>query len=161
MKIYIDPSINNTGYAIADGERIIASGVIRTKAEGDADRLFELAGVLERIIQIGTIGLGVVEIPGSFSYARSTGKWSGKGVNQDALRKLNMAIGAIILTLKNFGITVETIEAHKWKGQRKKELDQTIAQHYVGRKVGPDEADAVMLAVWHNHGKLLTKKVAV
>ena len=163
MNIYIDPSINNTGYAIADHEKIVDSGVIRTKAEGDIERLLELSRGLQEVLgnkELGIIRLAVVEVPGSFSYGRSTGKWSGKGVNQSALHKLNMAIGAIALTLKMWGVEVETVEAHKWKAGRKKKLDTAIAQHYAGRKVGPDEGDAIMLAVWHNHGEIAGDMVA-
>lgn len=162
MLISLDPSLNKTGYAISDGVNILTSGVIRSRADGEIDKLLELSRGLKDVIggrDIPAVQSAIVEVPGSFSYARSTGK-SGKGVNHSSLGKLNMAIGALCLTLKLWGIEVQTVEAHRWKGKRSKDLDKAIAATYIGRPCGPDEADAVMLMVWHLSGKITQRRMA-
>lgn len=153
MIIAIDSSINNVGYAMGENGKILASGVIRSKGEGWS-RLYELAEGLKREIgrkDLPIVRTAIVEIPGTFAYARSADN-AGKGLNQAAMQKLNIACGALILTLQCWGAEVETIQAHEWKGSgktaRPKKLDQMLAAQHIGRKCGNDEADAVMLCVW-------------
>jgi hypothetical protein len=160
IQIFFDPSVNNTGWCITSQAVILASGVIRTKAEKVQDRLKELGGGVNMLLSDEHLGgavpatvLAVVEIPAKFSYHRSSGR-GGKALNSASIQKLNMAAGTIMTVLGVRGCKVDTIEAHVWKGSRGKKLDQAIACNLVGRRVGPDEADAIMLAQWWHRGAL-------
>ncbi len=163
MNIYLDSSIDTTGYALSEGEGIIRSGVIKTKGQG-MKRLQSLSVQLKEILGAKDYSMptfALVEIPGTFSYSRLTSKRTGKGMSHIGLRSLNWAVGVLVLTLLEWGVEVETIEAHLWKGRRNKEFDMNIARNYIGREcIDSNEGDAVMLAVWHNHGRLKARRIA-
>lgn len=149
--ISFDPSINNTGYALGQDSKILNSGVIKTKVEDGWGRLAQLSQGIKKTI--GKKGnkvpeLAIVEIPGTFTYAR-TANYKGKSLNQMQMQKLNMAVGVVLLTLTDWGIPFEVVEAHLWKGGRHKEMDMLLARQHTGKQtITHDEADAIMLCVW-------------
>lgn len=145
MIISIDPSINNTGWAVGEKGNIIESGVIKTGGSKISVPA-RLQKLHESIIHIRTRHIctdAVVEIPDSFTYTRSA--YGQKPLNSAALAKLNMAIGAILVSLT--GCKVHLIKAHEWKGHMSKEQSCRLA----GVK-SHDEADAIMLLRWFEAG---------
>ena len=145
MIIALDPSINNTGYAVGDNGKVIESGVIKTGGSkiSVAERLQKLHHHLIAIRARHTCTDAVVEVPGSFTYARSA--HGQKPLNAAAIAKLNMAIGAVLVSLA--GCKVHLVEASKWKGNMGKETAKRLA------KVNDDnEADALLLLKWFEVG---------
>ena len=147
MILAVDPSINNTGWAVVDSGQIKDVGVIKVKGS-DVKRIYDLGEAITRLLMLNEIDVAVVEIPEAFSYNRSTSAWTGKGLNQKSLQKLNWAIGAITYALRRWDVEVILISATKWKGRRTKKLDKAVAEQVVGRSLSADEADAVLLALW-------------
>ncbi len=141
--IAIDPSIVSAGYAVyADGE-LVLSGVIRTPDLPDYARV---AHVIQKVWSIAlkypSVSL-VIEVPDSFSYARS--QRNGKALNQGSLQKLNWVIGglyAMSAVWANAG-HIYSVSPRQWKGNRPKYFDQCVT----GKKQ-KDESDAVALGQW-------------
>ena len=151
MILAIDPSINNTGWALLDAGKISQWGVIKTSKKGSiVERLSELYEGIASILNgevPGTIKKAFVEVPGGFSYQRSSGA-SGNPLNMQSLLTLSEAVGCICTVLTRHGIEVMRVLATQWKAKRTKELEQSIASSIVGRKVTHDEADAILLAIY-------------
>lgn len=152
--ISLDSSISKCGFAVVqEGNKVLCSGVIKTKADTDmSDRLLELSNNLKEILGCKDYNIthAVIEIRGSFSYTRSTGR-GGKSLNQNALHKNSEAIGAIRLTLKQWGIPITAIEATQWKGRRGKKYDIMVAQQYKKSVKDDNEADAILLGIYHQN----------
>lgn len=148
MILAIDPSINNTGWAIYRSGGLFLSGVVKTQGETVVEKLQSLYHQVRNEALCHDIKKAIIEIPGSFSYARSTGRY-GKALNQSAIGKLNMAIGVIMLACAEWKVEVDTVEAHVWKTRRSKKLDTSIARSLTGKKVLADEADAILLGMWY------------
>lgn len=148
MLLSIDCSIYACGFAVLDGYTVLRSGVIKTRPEDDITvRLLEISRDLKAILECKeyTITKAVIEVKRAFSYHRSSNKGSG---NQKDLHKNSEAIGAIRLTLGQWGIIPQEIEATRWKQGRSKKLDQIIAKNYLGRIASADEADACLMGIW-------------
>ena len=143
MIISLDPSINDTGWAVGDNGKIIESGIIKTGGTkfSVAARLQKLHESIIHIRARHVCTDAVVEIPGSFTYARSQGQ---KPKNLASLAKLNMAIGAIMVSLA--GCKIHTVLATEWKGNMSKAASCRFA------KVSDhNRADAINLLRWFEH----------
>ncbi len=131
MIIVIDPSLNCTGYAVFDGPRLVRSGVVKSSGENESVKLESICRGIEEILgdkQIDKIAEAVVEVPGKITYRRSQDQSTGKPLNQDSMHKLCFAIGAILLTLRQWGIECKTVKAHEWKGSMNKATTLMIAR---------------------------------
>ena len=140
----LDPSINETGWA-TDAQAGGASGVIKTHGKTDAEKLLSLSEGLQTLCVSFQPHVVVVEVPAAFTYTRSQNKWSGKGMNTEALLKLSRAVGVCLLIAKANAREVIEIKAHEWKGRAGKDVARLIT----GKK-NHNEADAVMLLQWFN-----------
>lgn len=86
----------------------------------------------------------VIEAAPKFTYGRSANL--GKSMNMDAMSKLWMATGALILYFVSQGVKVELVDVMQWKGRQKKETTIENCQRIYGAKVNDHTADAIMLA---------------
>lgn len=141
--IAIDPSIVSTGYAVYTGGELVSSGVIRTPDLLDHARV---AHIVQKVwfiaLKYPSVSL-VIEVPDSFSYARS--QRNGKPLNQGSLQKLNWVIGGLFVlpsVWANAG-HIHSVTPRQWKGSRSKHIDQLATG--IKQK---DEADAVALGLW-------------
>jgi len=156
MRIAIDPSLTQTGYAVAEGKKIIASGVIKTKPKDTLPaRLLHIrCEITSLLIKYKKINRAIIEIQDSFgSYHKRQNKMTGKGLNQEALNKQNWAIGVIIIAIyswiKNSSDEdcVKLVTTTQWKGKMSKEQAKLVASNIVRRKITNDnEAEAICLA---------------
>lgn len=151
MIIAIDPSLNNTGYAIYQDSRLIQSGVIRPQGKEELPKLRNLAHILKTILGHGglpqQIRSAIVEYPANFTYSKV--KSGQKSLNIKDMYKLNRATGVIISVLNQWGILIETIEANKWKAGRAKGIDKAVAGNIASWEIKNDnEADAIVLGQW-------------
>lgn len=141
--LILDPSIQVTGYAIYRGAMLLDSGVVRTRTkrtdQDDVSRIGYLVHELRILAAPHGIRETVIEIPGAFSYQTTAG---GKGLNQEALRKLNMVIGAFICMAAGWPTYLVSVQT--WKGQRAKALDRLAAPD----AETDDESDAIALGRW-------------
>lgn len=153
--VAFDPSLNNTGYCVwSDG--YVQSGVLRTRGDSVPEKLYSLARRVNDLMEDVVSNNGntevyvIVETPDSFSFGRATSRWTGRGMNQAALHKLNRAIGVIESCSFAWGpavVDVVEVSVSMWKGRRKKKLDKAVASQVAGRPLkSSDEADAVLLA---------------
>jgi len=144
--IAIDPSINETGWAVGDGGGIVESGVIRTRPAGKSvpKRLVLLRDCIIGIRNRHVCTDAVVEVPGSFTYARSAR--GGKPLNAAAIAKLNMAIGVVFISVD--GCTIHEVVASQWKGKMNKEQANLITG-----KSNNNESDAILLLQWFCQGR--------
>lgn len=144
MLISIDPSINDTGWAVGENGKIVESGVIKTGGSNFsvASRLQKLHESIIHIRARHVCSGAVVEVPGSFTYARSA--HGQKPLNAPAMAKLNMAVGAVLVSLA--GCKIHTVIASEWKGSMTKEMSCRLA----GVK-DHNEADGINLLRWFEH----------
>jgi hypothetical protein len=138
----IDPSIVVTGYAIYRGPLLLASGSVRTKRteKDDVARIGYLVHEVRVLAMPHAVREVVMEIPASYSYGRSSR--NGRALNQDALRKLNMVIGAFIGMAA--GWPTHLVPVGTWKGRRAKGWDRLAAPQATTN----DESDAIALGRW-------------
>lgn len=141
MILAVDPSINETGWAVGDGGGIVESGVIKT---GGASKSISARLVLLRDSIVGIRNRhicvdAVIEVPGTFTYARSAR--GQKPLNAAAIAKLNMAIGVVYLSVA--GCSIHEVIASQWKGKLTKEA----ACRLTGEK-NHNIADAILLLQW-------------
>lgn len=147
--IALDSSINKTGYAVWQGRKLLESGVLRTRGNSTAEKLLSLKQELVKVLTGKSIDRAYVETVGKgFSYFSKTSKYSGKSLNQAALHKLSMAVGALLLVLSDWGIVTEEVEATAWKAGRPKALDTNIASRLAGKSITHDEADAILMGYY-------------
>jgi Holliday junction resolvasome RuvABC endonuclease subunit len=115
ITIGFDPSIVVTGYGVVDGERLTDYGEIKVIKGDLCFRLGFLMKEVERLVEAFKPDLGAVEKPPSFSYSRSTHKWSGKGLNAEDIIKCSNAGAVITAVLGRTGLYVDEFDAHRWK----------------------------------------------
>jgi Holliday junction resolvasome RuvABC endonuclease subunit len=143
MMIAIDPSIDNTGYALYDERGQEVSGVIRTKGSDHAEKLIYLRRAIGEIIaEYYHIKTAFVEAPlEGFSYNKYSSEDSGKSKNIEGLVVNGMAVGVILASLSDRGVKqIYEILPTEWKGG----LSKGMAMSQTGKK-SHDEADALML----------------
>jgi len=139
---YVDPSLNVSGYAITSDGNLFDKGLIKVAAKlSEQNKLKEISTQIQSVLNKITINYAFVEVIASFSYARSVNQYSGKGVNQGALHKLNRAIGCIVTTLVTNDIDVLYVFAHQWKGSLGKDAVMKITG-----ETNNHIADAVMMS---------------
>ena len=140
MTISLDPSINNTGFAIFKDKLLIQSGTIKTPSALEPQSKIGciVATLHEMLSRIDAV---VLEVPRSFTYGRSSR--GGKGLNATSMQKLNWVVGSIIAVARICECRLHTIPPDKWKGRRSKKWDQ-IATGISN----PDEADSVAMGQW-------------
>ena len=110
-----DPSIVVTGYGVVRGGRLIEWGDIKVISGDLSTRLGYLMEQVEDIIQRHCPNLAGVELPPSFSFSRSTDKWSRKGLNAKDIIKCSYAAAVIVGSLGRHGVEVDHFDAHRWK----------------------------------------------
>lgn len=125
--VAFDPSIVVTGYGVLLDGRLVEWGDIKVVTGDLSARLGYLSEKVEEIIQRHRPTLAAVEQPPAFSYARSTNKWTGKGLNAKDIIKCSFAMAVIVGALGRYGIPeVDYFDAHQWKLR-------------AGRNMGKDE----------------------
>ena len=143
--ISIDPSIVSTGYAFFSEDKLIDSGVIKTRPGSDSERVGWLVQRLCGMMHLyPTLSEMIIEVPEPFSYARSQKGY--RSLNLGSLQKLNWVIGGLFtlpILLSRPGIVIHAVSPRQWKGNRDKKWDQTVTG--IRQK---DEADAVALGDW-------------
>lgn len=152
MLVAFDPSINYTGYAIHNGNKIVKYGVLKTKGNDKIQKLYDLELQVNELLTKNLITQAVVEEPGSFFYKRKTKYGTAITPKQlsDALIKCNMAYSHICTKLLDWSINTVSVIARDWKGGRTKAVDMILASDEIGVKIKTDhEADAIMLCVWY------------
>lgn len=145
MIISFDPSINVTGWAVGERGQITESGVIKTGGHKISVPA-RLQKLHESIIHIRTRHVcidAVVEVPGSFTYARSAR--GQKSLNAASIALLNQAVGVVLVSLS--GCKIHLVVANEWKGKMTKEMSCRAA----GVK-DHNEADAINLLKWFEAG---------
>lgn len=156
MKILaLDPSINSVGWC-SHGQHTLW-GTIRTKGEGDGERLRSLREQVKELIQAQEPTVAVVEKAPGITYMRSQNKQSGRGMNAEAMQKLNMAYGVILGTLSEAGIPTDTWlpEEYKAKGNfgrviiclRQDEVQRLVETYFPGQKFNVHEAHAILMCL--------------
>lgn len=141
----LDPSINETGWALGCGPEPQFSGVIKTKGQSHTEKLTCLRNGLREILgkKEHPIALrALIETPEGFTYARSAG-WAGKGLNQKSLMILSRAIGVLAVECSEWGMSVTEIPP-TWKTG----VNKALAKGLTG-KTNHNEADAVLLYRWY------------
>jgi Holliday junction resolvasome RuvABC endonuclease subunit len=166
----IDPSINETGWAVAEGQNIVASGVLRAvKHENNQtlpSRILACAERLDKLIKEHEgLGLIVIEISGKLTYQRYRNQTRGQGIDLkgDSLHKLSMAVGAYVIMASLNGIPVVAVEAIRWKsfyrdGRKMpdKEDMKRMASQLTGIKITDhNQADAIVMGSWSTHYTIL------
>jgi len=115
MKVLaFDPSYKTTGFAVVEGRKLIAYGIIRLPGQSDSEKFAQLYGDVQSLCRQYEVGRGVVEVPPSFSYTRSTNE-RGKALNFSAIQKVSCATAVILASLGNMDIRVIEASAHQWK----------------------------------------------
>ena len=141
--IAIDPSINHTGYAVYVNGELDTSGVIRTPDLPDPQRVAHVTQKVWSIaVKYPAVAL-VIEVPESFSYARS--QRNGKALNQGSMQKLNWVIGGLYVLPSIWGNArpMYTVSPRQWKGKMDKKLSKMITGVQ-----SHDESDAILLGQW-------------
>jgi Holliday junction resolvasome RuvABC endonuclease subunit len=110
-----DPSIVVTGYGVVRDGRLIEWGDIKVISGDLSTRLGYLMKQIEDIIHGHSPNLAGVELPPSFSFSRSTDKWSRKGLNAKDIIKCSYAAAVIVAVLGRHGVEVDHFDAHRWK----------------------------------------------
>ena len=115
VRIAFDPSIVTTGYAVLKGKELVTFGDIKVKGKDLSQRLAYLSKQVQLLIESYQPGQAAVEKAPSFSYARSTNGFTGKGVNAEAILINGYATGAILAALGMAGVRAQELDAHTWK----------------------------------------------
>jgi Holliday junction resolvasome RuvABC endonuclease subunit len=184
MKIFVDPSINDIGYAIFEDNGKLAPhgyGAIRTQGASVTERLASIdlqltylpdphgrtddRNIVKAHEFIGFMGIdtAVVEVTTGSSYFKRRGA-GGRPLNQAALETLNQAIAVIKLVLVKAHIKVVELPAGVWKRRyparqtgQACSMTQMVAQQYHtgGVKVNEHVADAICMGeYWFQTNKL-------
>ena len=153
--LFIDPSVNNVGYAIYDGatQSIVDYGCHKTKGDNIQTKLEDIFFFISEIVKDNLITFSVIEQPAVFAYSKVTAK-SGKILNLSALQKLSMAVGCIVGSLALNNIKVDLIPANKWKGRMAKSEVRSIT-----KIKNEHAADAYLMAVLYYNLKINKKEV--
>jgi Holliday junction resolvasome RuvABC endonuclease subunit len=109
-----DPSYKTTGFAVVEGKRLITHGIITLPESSDSVKYGRLYDDVQSLCRKYNVERGVVEIPPSFSYKRSTNE-AGKPLNFSAIQKVSCAAAVIQASLANMSIRVIEVYAHRWK----------------------------------------------
>lgn len=160
--IGIDPGLQKTGWGIVDYQdatlKLVAFGLIKSNTSNEMGyRLQELSHALRRVIQVHEPTSAAIE--DTF-------------VNQNPMTslKLGMARGALILTLADAGLQVmeyspnEVKKSVVGKGHAAKEQIQMMVKMLLPAcgPLGPDEADALAIAITHaHHGDMIKRTSAL
>ena len=155
VRIGIDPSLNQTGWAVADKEQITASGVIKTQGGSIPEKLWRLRTVLMTLLLSHNPDQAIIEIQDSFgSYFKRQNRLTGKGLNQSALNKQNWGIGALLACLYEYYALskrhdcIEMLTTTQWKGRMQKGQAKLLASNICKREIKNDnEAEAILLAL--------------
>jgi len=142
--IALDPSLNETGWAVRSDLGYELSGVFRTHGENDSEKLFELCQGLDAVLAETSPERAIVEVAEGFTYSRSFSVRSGKAKNARSIYKNGKAVGAIIGLLMMRGVEVVEIGATFWKGKLTKKLSMAISG-----KANHNESDALLFLRWY------------
>ena len=110
-----DPSIVVTGYSALDRGSLLECGDIKIPPGELSERLAYLMAEVERLVMTFRPTIAAVEKPPAFSFARSTDKWTGKGLNAKDILKCGFAMAAIVGMLGRHKVYVDEFDAHRWK----------------------------------------------
>lgn len=161
LQIGLDPSINNTGFAVfINNKKLIDHGVIKTKSSGastDDERLIVLNNYVTNIIHKYALEYDVrfeniLVVIEDFQLRKEDAT---KDRNFDNLKKLCYAIGACIGGCV-YGGEVVMVKPLKWKGTVSKEQTQKqVGMLYGIGKVNHNSADAIMMV----HTVISTRRI--
>ena len=140
MKLSIDPSINSTGFAISQNNKIIASGVIKTKGKNDSEKLKSLFCQIENLYKKFKFDMVILEITDFFIYQTRKNPFSGKPLNIKSLCKLNKAIAIIELFCSMNNIKLIELTPAQWKNNLSKSIIIALT-----KKKNHNEAEAILL----------------
>ncbi len=144
----IDPGLNKTGYAIVrkegEGEYILVkSGVFHSKSKNFEDKIFEISGKIEKLIEENFLSLLVIE--DIF-----------RGLNIKSALKSAHLKGAIIFLSKKYGLDVKVVAPTEVKititgyGRADKEQIKRNLRNFIGNlpeDLKEDESDAIAIAI--------------
>lgn len=155
----IDCSINNIGWCLWDGT--MKFGTFKSKGNNEYEKLTSITQFITESIKEHQPTHAVVEKPPVYTYARSTSKWTGKGLNASAIQKLNWSYGAILTALSLYGIPTDTPlpEEYKPKYNRGRmvicmsyhDIRQILDAQFKDLKCNEHEAHAIYLCLWKKH----------
>ena len=151
--IFIDPSLNNIGYAIYDNANhiVVQHGVFKSKGTSLQHKIKSIFDWLDEIVTLD-IGSAIIEKPAPFAYSKVSTK-AGKVINLSSLQELCMAVGGMVMFFECRDIEVEFMPADKWKGK----LGKNQVKQLTGIK-NEHAADAYLMASVFNG--MLTKPIA-
>jgi len=146
MILGIDPGLENTGYGIIDGEKLVICGVILTSSKDKSvDRLGKIYDELEKIIKEYKVDEMAIE---TLFFAK----------NAKSVMKVSEAIGVIKVCGKNNGLEVaeytplQVKQALVGYGRAEKEQVEIMVRDSLGldELINPSHAaDAVAVALTH------------
>jgi hypothetical protein len=149
----IDPSIRECGWAFVGPDRVIESGVIKTRSGSDEEWVQRAALVCEEVMDLRNRfvcrGVGenrcVVELPALWG-ASDRGAASS---NSSAVFKLTTLVGMITGGLICSGWDIRLVSVQRWKGNVPKHITMMRVQRATGwTGKNHNESDAIGLGLW-------------
>ena len=140
IRLSLDPSINTTGFAISKNEKIITSGVIRTRGKTDAEKLHSLFVKLQSLNKKYNFSEVILEVTDFYIYQNRKNPITGKPLNIKSLCKLNKAIGIIELFCSLHQIKLTELTPGQWKRNLPKSVICSLT-----KIKNHNEAEAVLL----------------
>ena len=160
--IGIDPSINDVGWAKLEGDNLVDFGTIKSKGKTDGEKLCSIRHTIRETFYPIEESIVIIEKPPPFTYTRSTSKWTGRGLNAEAIQKLNMAYGVILEAFYDFPeeypCKVLTPTPQEYKGRISPEQVKMNMEAVFKKKFNVHEAHAVMMA---RHYAILAKLLRI
>lgn len=164
ITISLDPSINNTGFAVFKGKELIDYGIIKTKRKdekpSDKNRLINLhrnvRAQIDYAHSVESSGIDIIIEDFQIRHEDSTLR------NFDSLKKLLFAIGTCICA-SGKDCEVYMTKPLDWKGSSSKENTKFAAKslYKISGSLDHNAADAIMIGHSHiNKGSVInvTKK---
>lgn len=181
----IDPSINNTGWAVLGTCRIldagatvarmpchaVAHGVWRPKDEDPYDRLIELCDSLDSAIEEYRPRVIVIETTSGHVSSRH----GGGGAN---LSLFGVAVGGLVVEARALfavqvgpgreGFSISLVTENLWTGGQPKRStakrtgrhEQTLAEFGLPKRTSDHETDAIALGAWWYANRKMLEKTA-
>lgn len=147
----VDPSIANLGFAITTFDGIVIRFGIVTQHKRQHNypsRALSISLALRHAVSSfhHPIAHAIVEMPERWVSSRGT-----KATDSEAVQKLYLTVGSIVLTLRICGCQLWYIEPSRWKGQVPKHLMIRRAKQWLAKqdmvidKITDHEAEAILL----------------
>ena len=153
MKILsIDPSIENIGVAILDGNKLIESYTLHTNPlKPLSDRIKKITQHFRELALSTEFNTVLIEYPDSFVRGGEYSKFTGTSYlkNVKSIQLLMLSIGVIASAMIEY-CEINFVSVKDWKGSTDKKITQFVAQQECGKELNTHEADAFIMAIQWN-----------